>query len=262
MSVFLTGQAGGRADALSKPQAAFDNLWTGWYVEFYGGVPYWEAILRASGNLMVTASKQYLCDVFLVGGGGGGYNNEKTGSATVKTGGGSGYTAMGTGIVLTGTLPVVVGAGGFNGTSGGATTFGSVTAAGGVSVTGCGGSGGAWYAPAQGSTTYGIGAGNGASVRDDATYGRGDGKEMKRFYAPEKVNDPGAPGDPPIAEGMCGGGGGILPGTILFGELTTQSGLFSQKYIGQGYGGGGCAMKNAGKSTGGNHGCAILRVRM
>ena len=119
MLVKMGGSAGGGIDYNSKPQITFDGKWSNWYIEFYGGVPYWEALLTSSGTLRVTGD--YTADVCGVGGGAG-INNKRPGN---------GAFAQKLGIDLSGSIAVTIGAGGewSDHSDGGDTTLGGVFSA-------------------------------------------------------------------------------------------------------------------------------------
>ena len=61
-----TGSAGG-LDSSNKPKITYSGKWSGWYIEFYAGKPYWEAIFYTSGTLDIL--KPYTADLWGVGGG-------------------------------------------------------------------------------------------------------------------------------------------------------------------------------------------------
>lgn len=138
----------------------FNAPWQVGY-EVYDGVLYAEAIIVKSGTL--TVSKQYLMDLWMIGGGGGDavannyYQNKQEG----RGGGGSGHTTLALAVTLTvGTHAVTIGAvganktvkcgtepaGTYSGTAGGTTTLGEQSANGGspgsVSIYGSSGSSG------------------------------------------------------------------------------------------------------------------------
>lgn len=114
-----TAKGGGGIDYSTKPQITFNGKWSNWYIEFYGGVPYWEALLTSSGTLSVTGN--YTADVCGVGGGAG-INNKRPGN---------GAFAQKLGIDLSGSIAVTIGAGGVWSTNsdGGDTTLGGVFSA-------------------------------------------------------------------------------------------------------------------------------------
>lgn len=111
----ITGTASAGIDYNSKPQITFDGKWSGWYIEYYGGVPYWEAQFFSSGTLSVSGS--YTADAHGIGGGG---CANSGGSAAY--GGDRGATRIATGITLTGTMAVSIGAGAFYTLADGGTT--------------------------------------------------------------------------------------------------------------------------------------------
>ena len=124
MLVKMGGTAGNDADYDSRPKISYDGKWSNWYVEFYSGVPYWEARLYTSGIL--SAEEPYEFDVWALGGGANAAANASPYLA------GRGATAQGTGLAIADQLAVTIGAAGtsFNG-PGGATQVGTVQAAGG-----------------------------------------------------------------------------------------------------------------------------------
>ncbi len=99
----ITGTASGGIDYNAKPQITFDGKWSGWYIEFYGGVPYWEAQFFSSGTLSVSGS--YVGDAHGIGGGGSAYNPSSS------SGGDRGATAIQRNITLSGSLAITIGAG-------------------------------------------------------------------------------------------------------------------------------------------------------
>lgn len=153
------------------------------YFDLYGGKPYMELMLTGSGTLLLPAGVSHRADIWGLGGGGG---------SDGSCGGGSGYTAMIQNALLTGTVEVVIGAGGTvasgGGSQGGATTVTGTncafSAAGGYpGKTKCGGNGGS-----GGGAMAKSGGVNGASGTANSSYtgGTGDGKLMARFYDPAK----------------------------------------------------------------------------
>lgn len=129
----ITGTASGGIDYNAKPQITFDGKWSNWYIEFYDGVPYWEAVFHSSGILSVSGS--YVADAHGIGGGGSAY------SYSVSYGGDRGATAIQRNIALSGNLAITIGAGvGARTTgTGGTTSLGSLlSCAGGQSAAGGG----------------------------------------------------------------------------------------------------------------------------
>ena len=57
----------GVLDPANKPKITYSGKWSGWYIEFYGGTPYWEAVFYTSGTLDII--KPYTADLWGVGGG-------------------------------------------------------------------------------------------------------------------------------------------------------------------------------------------------
>lgn len=128
----ITGTASSGIDYSTKPKITFDGKWSGWYVEFYSGVPYWEAVFYSSGTLSVTGS--YTADAHGIGGGGSTYSSP-------STGGDRGATAIQRNIALSGNLAITIGAGvgAMAYGTGGTTSLGSLlSCAGGRSAAGGG----------------------------------------------------------------------------------------------------------------------------
>lgn len=105
MAVGRTNAAakGGGIDYNAKPQITFDGKWSNWYIEFYAGVPYWEAVFYSSGTLSVSGS--YTADAWGIGGGayfGGNYDGVS----------GNGAVSTALGLTLTGQLAITIGGGG------------------------------------------------------------------------------------------------------------------------------------------------------
>lgn len=143
--IIKNGRVGGIPNASRNPflngEITFDGPWqVGW--EIYDGKLYAEAVIVKSGTL--TVQKQYICDLWMIGGGGG--SATMTSSYNHRAGGGSGFTEMAIGKILGIALhPVTIGAGGTNndhyretsydtdivGTKGGSTSFLGVSAEGG-----------------------------------------------------------------------------------------------------------------------------------
>lgn len=124
MLVKMGGGVGGGIEADAAPKIAYNGKWSGWYVEFYGGVPYWEAVVYTSGVLTVTGN--YTADAHGIGGGA---------AATGIKPGGNGAATVKAAITLSGSIAVTVGAGSIDG-NGGETSLGNLlTAAGGVGNT-------------------------------------------------------------------------------------------------------------------------------
>ena len=124
-------KGGGGIDYNTKPQITFDGKWSNWYIEFYAGVPYWEAQFYSSGTLSVTGS--YTADAHGIGGGGGSYNYENPNA------GDRGATSIKLNLTLTKSVAVTIGAGAAaaTGGNGGTTKLGSVlSCAGGAGLAG------------------------------------------------------------------------------------------------------------------------------
>ena len=234
------GGAGGGVDASGKPNITFDGKWSGWHVEFYGGVAYWEALFQTSGTLSVRG--QYTADAWGIGGGGASGQYYR-GGYTYTTGGGSGYTNMTTGLSLTGSMAVTIGAGATTqrtlgntereGGKGGTTSFMSLSCAGGNGGRGDSVSGGA-------GGSNGSGSGNGGSNGSP-----GDGKIMSKFWSAEHNTEYGAGGTSAYNTG--GGGGGYL-------EVGKSGGP-----AGHGFGGGGGSTEGYSEYQG-KAGCLLLRI--
>lgn len=211
--IIKNGSVGGIPNASRNPflngEITFDGPWqVGW--EIYDGKLYAEAVIVKSGTL--TVQKQYICDLWMIGGGGG--------SATMtssyydwRAGGGSGFTEAAIGKILGIALhPVTIGAGGANresyketnystdvaGTQGGKTSMLGVSANGGnpgkIAITneenqphtwsiGTGGSNGgtAWRTSVGGSMTAKQAPGENGTP--------GAGKIMSRFWDATKNTD-------------------------------------------------------------------------
>lgn len=117
MAVGRTNAAakGGGIDYNSKPQINFDGKWSGWYIEYYDGVPYWEAQFFSSGTLNVSGN--YTADAHGIGGGGCSYDGSGA------SGGDRGATQIVTGITLNGEMAISIGAGAFYTLANGGTTM-------------------------------------------------------------------------------------------------------------------------------------------
>ena len=94
-------KGGGGIDYSTKPQITFDGKWSDWYIEFYAGVPYWEAVFYSSGTLNVSGS--YTADKWSIGGG--------AYSQNVVCGNGAVVTALGLSLIAK-SYAITVGAGG------------------------------------------------------------------------------------------------------------------------------------------------------
>lgn len=202
---------GSGIDYSTKPQITFDGRWSDWYIEFYDGVPYWEAAFYTSGTLSVLGS--YTADAHGIGGGGSAY------STNVPYGGDRGATAIQRNITLSGNLAITIGAGvGAMATGiGGTTSLGSLlSCAGGQSAAG------------------------GSSPRPSAS--RGD--VLRRFDNAGHASDIGADGTnipystafgtggmmhwrgmPQCGEGYGAGGGIAYPGNYQYYYLAGHSGV-------------------------------------
>lgn len=242
------GRAGG-VDYNGKPRITFDGKWSGWYIEVYDGVPYWEALFSTDGYLVALSG--YTADLWGIGGGGAGGNYYNTYASGVGPGGGSGYTNMVENVeIAAGGHPVVIGAGGTSGTDhnvntaeqyrtgdpGGATTFLSLTCEGGKG--GC----------TSSRTAGGEGGSNGGTRQEDggANGTPGAGKIMSKFWSVEHNTEYGSGGKHASNHygGPEGGGGGYM-------EVGGTNGT-----DGRGYGGGGGGSGGKGKS-----GCLIIRIK-
>lgn len=127
MAVGRTNAAakGGGIDYNTKPQITFDGKWSGWYVEFYAGVPYWEAVFYSSGTLSVSGS--YTADVWMIGAGAW-YGSNQYGADKYRAG--CGHVAQKNGVSASGNSAVTIGAP-VRYKDGGSTSILGVTAAGG-----------------------------------------------------------------------------------------------------------------------------------
>lgn len=76
-----TGSAGG-FDPSNKPKITYSGKWSGWYIEFYGGTPYWEAVFYTSGALQ--SAVNYNADFWGIGGGPFDYSGVMNGGSTNK----------------------------------------------------------------------------------------------------------------------------------------------------------------------------------
>lgn len=94
------GSHGVGVDTGAAPDITYDGKWSGWYIETYGGLPYWEAVFYTSGVLTVTG--EYNSEWWGIGGGAFSYGNDKVG--------GRGSTAI-ISQIITGTHIVTIGAG-------------------------------------------------------------------------------------------------------------------------------------------------------
>jgi hypothetical protein len=61
------GSHGVGVDTGAAPDITYDGKWSGWYIETYGGLPYWEAVFYTSGVLTVTG--EYNSEWWGIGGG-------------------------------------------------------------------------------------------------------------------------------------------------------------------------------------------------
>lgn len=95
------GSHGVGVDTGKAPAITYDGKWSGWHIETYGGIPYWEAVFYTSGVL--TVEGEYNADLWGIGGGG--YSNGKDRIA------GRGSTSI-LEMILTGTHAITIGAGG------------------------------------------------------------------------------------------------------------------------------------------------------
>lgn len=194
-------------DIANAPTITFDGQWRSWFVEFYNGVPYWEAWFFSSGTLSVNGS--YVADAWGIGGGGAAYNGY---------GGGSGYTNMVSEVTLSDSIPITIGACGYypqrNSTTamrkGGTTSLGSFLSCGGggtatssPATAAVGGSGGGYWYSSSGSDA--IEAGYNGSKGAASSSG---GKPMCRFWDTTKESEAGRNMG---TRGRYGGGNGWLP---------------------------------------------------
>lgn len=216
-------------DVLDAPKITFDGSWLPWYVEFYNRIAYWEAQFLSSGTLTVEGS--YTADAWGIGGGGFRYNDVP---------GGSGYTGMATGLSLSGSIAVTIGAGGFerdvgaDNRQGGTTSLGSLLSCMGGG-TNSGSSAAAANGGSQGSETPGQAGWNGVP---------GDGQPMCRFRDPDKAGEAGH-----NAQSL--GGNGWLH-------------FFQDTRNGAGYGGGWGARRgyDAGYQGCAQQGALVVRIKM
>ena len=252
------------ADPADAPKIDYDGKWSGWTLEIYDGVLYWEALFSTSGAMFNYAVER-VCDAWGIGGGGAGGNYSNSYSGGMGTGAGSGYTNMVEGIIIpTGSIAVTIGAGGssitwhntntsnayISGASGGATTFLTLSCSG----------GGGGSPNESGRKSAGTGGSNGGASTNVANAGGGEngtpggGKIMSKFWSVAHNTDYGAGG---IAVGSSssnkGGGGG---GYMAVGHANSTHG--------QGYGGGGGGFESLSITNlvenFGNSGCLIIRI--
>lgn len=149
------------AELADAPKITYNGKWMPWRIEFYAGVPYWEAWFFTSGTLTVADGESYVCDAWGIGGGGSTYWS--TGGSTGMNVG-SGRTGLRQEQVLTGNVAVTIGAGGNVPTSGSRAGEGGATK--------------------LGSDVVGDGGVKGASpISADGRY---------RFFDPDKANEAGA----------------------------------------------------------------------
>lgn len=124
------GSHGVGVDTGAAPDITYDGKWSGWHIETYGGLPYWEAVFFTSGVLTVTG--EYNSEWWGIGGGGC--------STRTNPDAGRGSTSI-VRMLITGALSVSIGAGSrSNNVAGGNTTVGETTVGGG-GVTGAPGAG-------------------------------------------------------------------------------------------------------------------------
>lgn len=221
----------------------------------------WRIKFLTSGNVNFSSlGNATTLDVFCVGGGGAG-----THAASDHGGGGGagGYTKTSTGvsISLNTAIPIIIGAGGINpsnnsGATGGTSSFGAITAAGGqsrkVNTTNCGNGGSGagqlgYYDVSGNSCKGGSDGGNAAVVVSGSGYGQGNttrefGKASGTLYSGGGSGAHRGGGTTVIAGGAGGGGNGG-PGTA--GGTNTG-------------GGGGGAFAGSGGGAGGS-GIVVIR---
>lgn len=266
MIIKPNGNSGQGVDLTTKPQIWFTGKWTGWYLEIYNGVPYWEALISESGTL--TAAHSYTADAYGIGGGGAG-GEYQTRYGSIGTGGGSGYTNMVEDVIIpSGGTAVTIGNGATSWTSynanssdaykagarGGTTSFLSLSCPGGY-----GGS-------SSERTTAGEGGSNGSSGNTTARGGAngtpGEGKIMSKFWSAEHNTEYGKGGyntsiNSDASDNNGGGGGGYLD----VGGTNSTSGH------GYGAGGGGSVLASSGYTVlhiadwHGKSGCLIIRIK-
>lgn len=243
---------GGGISVDSKPNISFDGKWSGWHVEFYEGLPYWEALFSSSGTL-TNYGKACKCDAWGIGGGGAG-GQYYYGGHNYGTGGGSGFTNMESNLTISGnsTMAITIGAGAtglkylqsacYTGYTGGSTTFKTLSCTGGNGGSGTdrvGGSGGS-----NGGGGYGVSGGKNGSP--------GAGKIISKFWSTEHNNEYGAAGVGVSGTHYNAGGGG---GYLDVGAPNSRSG--------HGYGGGGGGAANNSDDNAdwyGKSGCIIIRI--
>lgn len=253
MIIKPNGNSGQGVDLTTKPQIWFNGKWSGWYLEIYDGVPYWEALISESGTL--TAAHGYTCDAWGIGGGGAGSEAYFSGY-NYGFGGASGYTNMMEELTIpVGGTAVTIGAGGTTrSAAGGVTKFLALTCNGGngaITVS----SGSQYTNPAT--TPVASGGSNGSNTGAGGSNGLpGAGKIMSKFWSEPHNTEYGAGGVKDDLDN-AGGGGGYLP---IGGTNATS---------GQGYGGGGGGAYQDGSGYldkqmadwRGKSGCLIIRIK-
>ena len=96
------GSHGVGVDTGAAPEITYDGKWSGWHIETYGGIPYWEAVFYTSGVLTVTG--EYNSEWWGIGGGSSAY-----GTGIIA---GRGSTSI-LRTIISGTHTIEIGAGGY-----------------------------------------------------------------------------------------------------------------------------------------------------
>lgn len=243
---------GNGISASNKPNISFDGKWSGWHIEFYNGVPYWEALFSSSGTL-TNFGAEVVADAWGIGGGGAGGKWYQSGT-NYGCGGGSGYLAEVDAIAIAAqsTTAITIGAGAVTtspgadsnvdeiGAAGGTTSYGTLSAPGGK-----GGNRGNAAGGSRGGDGYITGNGAGENGTP------GDGKIMSKFFSAEHNKEYGAKGVTNITGRVGGGGGGYLD----VGAPDSNSGH------GFGAGGSGTQTYYDAIDFKGKSGCLILRIK-
>lgn len=118
------GSHGVGVDTSKEPEITYDGRWSGWHIELYGGIPYWEAVFYSSGVMTVTG--EYDSELWGIGGG------SNSGSTATNFGGRGSASIVRK--ILSGELAITIGAGanGYNANEpGGSTKIGDTTVGGG-----------------------------------------------------------------------------------------------------------------------------------
>lgn len=104
-----SGLSGEQMSIADAPKITYNGKWLTWHLEFYAGVLYWEAWFFSSGTLTVETGYSYKCDAWGIGGGAGAEWDSGGGNPVSA---GAGKTNLRTGLTISGTVPITIGAGG------------------------------------------------------------------------------------------------------------------------------------------------------